>query len=367
MAYIRRRTLGDGSRRYECCWRDPVTNRERSKTFLRRMDADRFAKLVEADLLRGVNVPTPVDGRRTVEEMVERWYVVHAPTLKPKTAHSYRNLIDSRILPALGAVQLAKLRFSDVQRWISAMLGEGLSASRIRQAHVVLAAALDLAARDGIIAANPARGVTLPRVTKRERPWLEPAMIEAVADACPAPYGLAVRLMGYEGLRWGELVALKRRHVDLVNCQLVVQDNVVEVGGTLTSGTTKSSEARVVPILGHLVEPLTKHLTTVAAAGDTPLFLGPRGATLRYSWWRRRVWVPACQAVNIEAPIHALRHSAGKALANSGVPAMMVKAFMGHASAAFSIDVYGHTSDHDLAEAARVLDLYRSRSLSVGA
>src|SRR5438105_1298033 len=91
------------------------------------------------------------------------------------------------------------------------MAAEGLSASRIGQAHVVLAAALDLAARDGVIAANPARGITLPRIERPERPWLEPTMIEAVAEACPEPYPLAVRLMGYEGLRWGELAALRRR------------------------------------------------------------------------------------------------------------------------------------------------------------
>lgn len=366
VAYVRRRSLEDGSKRYECCWRDPVTNRERSKTFRRRVDADQFVKLVDADVLRGINVPTPVDGRRTVEDVVERWFLLHAPTLKPKTAHSYRNLIDSRIVPALGAVQLGKLRFSDAQGWVSAMIGEGLSASRIRQAHVVLAAALDMAARDGMIAANPARGIVLPRVNKRERPWLEPDVIEAVADRCDEPYGLAVRLMGYEGLRWGELVGLKRRHVDLQAGRLVIQDNVVEVGGALVPGTTKSSEPRVVPILAHLTEPLREHLVSLPEGGGAPLFLGPRGATLRYSWWRRRVWMPACEAVGVDVPIHALRHSAGKALSNSGATPMMIKSFMGHASAAFSMDVYGHTSDQDLAATASRLEVYRTRSLMDG-
>lgn len=343
-----------------------MTNRERSKTFRRRVDADQFVKLVDADVLRGFNVPTPVDGRRTVEDVVERWFLLHAPTLKPKTAHSYRNLIDSRIAPALGRVQLAKLRFSDVQGWVSAMIGEGLSASRIRQGHVVLAAALDMAARDGMIAANPARGIVLPKVSKRERPWLEPAVIEAVADRCDEPYGLAVRLMGYEGLRWGELVGLKRRHVDLQAVRLIVQDNVVEVGGALVPGTTKSSEPRVLPILGHLIEPLGEHLESVPPGEGAPLFLGPRGATLRYSWWRRRVWVPACEAEGVDVPIHALRHSAGKALAHSGATPMMIKSFMGHASAAFSMDVYGHTSDDDLAATAKQLEVYRARSLANG-
>lgn len=214
-----------------------------------------------------------------------------------------------------------------------------------------------------MIAANPARGIVLPRVNKRERPWLEPAVIDAVAARCIEPYGLAVRLMGYEGLRWGELVGLKRRHVDLMAARTVVTDNVVEVGGALVPGTTKSSEPRVLPILRHLIEPLREHLESVPEGEESPLFCGPRGATLRYSWWRRRVWVLACEAVGVDVPIHALRHSAGKALANSGATPMMIKSFMGHASAAFSMDVYGHTSDEDLAATARQLDAYRTRSV----
>jgi integrase len=64
--------------------------------------------------------------------------------------------------------------------------------------------------------------------------------------------------------------------------------------------------------------------------------------------------------------LHALRHSAGKALSNAGVPTVVLKSFMGHASAAFSIDVYGHASDADLDEAAARLGAYRDRSLTAG-
>ncbi|MBV9041683.1 MAG: site-specific integrase [Acidimicrobiia bacterium] len=364
MAYVRRRILANGSKRYECCWRDAITRQERSKSFARKVDAENFGKLVDADLLRGLAVPAPADGLKTVAQVVGRWFSVHAPTLKPKTAHSYENLITSRILPALGQVRLNRLRFSDVQSWVSVMAAEGLSASRIRQAHVVLASALDLAARDGVIAANPARGVTLPGIEKRERPWLEPAMIETLADACPEPYPLAVRLMGYEGLRWGELAALRRRSVDLLGGRLLVRENLVEIGGVLTFGTPKSGKPRTVPILDHMVEPLEAHLGSIPSSPTTLVFVGPRGAPLRYSWWRRRVWDKACEATGVDLPIHALRHSAGKALANSGVPAVVLKSFMGHASAAFSIDVYGHVSADDLDDAAALLSAYRDRSLA---
>jgi integrase len=121
--------------------------------------------------------------------------------------------------------------------------------------------------------------------------------------------------MGYEGLRWGEFAALRRRSVDLLNRRLLVVENVVEVGGVLITGTPKSGEGRTVPILTNLLDLLAEHLANISLAADAPLFTGPKGAPLRYSWWRRNVWTPACREVRIEVPIHALRHSAGKALA----------------------------------------------------
>jgi len=38
--------------------------------------------------------------------------------------------------------------------------------------------------------------------------------VQALADAC-APYGTLVKVLAYAGLRWGELVALTTRRVDL--------------------------------------------------------------------------------------------------------------------------------------------------------
>jgi integrase len=365
VAYLRKRLAADGSRRYECCWRDPVTNRERSKTFRRRSDAEQHAKLVEADLLRGVSVPTPADGSRRVGDVVERWLALHSPTLKVKTAATYAGLVRSRILPQLGSTRLAGLRSSDVQGWINAMVAEGLSVSRIRQAHVVLAEALDWAVRDGLLALNPARPVELPRLERRERPWLEPSTIDELAAACPPPNDLAVLLMGYQGLRFGELAGLRRRNIDLLHRRLSVTDTLVELGGRLIPDTPKSHQARVMPLVDHLVEPLREHLDRVPAEAEAYLFQGDRGGLLRYTHWMRTVWRPACAEIGIVGVSpHALRHSTGKMLANAGVPTVVIKLIMGHASASFTMDAYGHASEADLTAAADALSVYRERSLS---
>ena len=296
---------------------------------------------------------------------MERWYELHAPTLKAKTAATYAGVMRARVLPALGDIRLARLRSSDIQGWINGMLAAGLSVSRVRQCHVLLAQALDWAVRDGLLAVNPSRSVQLPRLERRERPWLEPAVIDSLAAACAPPDDLAILLMGYQGLRFGELAGLRRRNVDLMHGRLSVTDTLMELGGKLITDTPKSHQARVMPLVDHLVEPLAQHLATVPPEPEAYLFQGDRGGLLRHAHWLKAVWKPACAEVGVVGVTpHGLRHSTGKMLANSGVPTVVIKLIMGHASAAFTMDAYGHASAADLDAAADALGDYRRRTLT---
>ena len=179
-----------------------------------------------------------------------------------QTRASYRGLIDVRILPYLGRRQVASLAPSDIQRWVNELTSEGLSSSRIRQAHIVLGMALDAAVHDGIVARNPARrsGVRLPKLERRQPVFLEPEVTERIAAACPQPYDLLVRLLGTTGLRWGEAVALRRRSVDLLGRRLLIAESLAEVGRELTFGPTKSHAERVVPLTASVAAALEAHL-----------------------------------------------------------------------------------------------------------
>jgi len=76
--------------------------------------------------------------------------------------------------------------------------------------------------------------------------------VNALAQAS-GDYRVAVLLLSYCGLRWGELAALKVSQVDLPRHRLSVAEAVSEVHGKLIWGTPKSHQARSVPIPGFLV------------------------------------------------------------------------------------------------------------------
>jgi site-specific recombinase XerC len=120
--------------------------------------------------------------------------------LKPKTVATYESLLRSRVLPALGARELRQVKPSDVTTWVGGMVAEGLSPSRVRQAHVVLRLVLDHALRDGALTRNPAVGVKLPRLEHKEAPYFEPAVVDAIAESIAPPYDVLTALLGTVGL-----------------------------------------------------------------------------------------------------------------------------------------------------------------------
>jgi integrase len=330
--------------------------RERSRAFARKLDADRFLAAVEGGKLRGEWVD-PALGRVRVDDWTTRWLDGARPTLKPKTVAAYESLLRSRILPALGSYALSALRPSDIAAWIGAMQADHLSASRIRQAHVVLTQLLDAAVLDERITRNPAAGARLPRLQRREAAFLEPELVEAITAEHRPPYDLLVRILGMIGPRFGEAAALRRRSVDVVGRRIVITESLAEVNGRHIFGPTKTHATRRVPLPRSLAEALTARLEEIPAAPGSLVFTSPNGAPLRHSAFRSRRWLPALRRVRVPAVgIHVLRHSAAAAMIRAGASPKAIQTVLGRASAAFTLTVYGHLFDADLDALADRLD-----------
>jgi len=341
---------------WQARYRDPDGN-QRSKSFARKVDAVRFLAATETAKMQGEWVD-PALGRTRLDDWAWRWLGTVWPTLKPSTAMTYESLLWARILPVLGARPLASLRPSDVQGWIGEMVGEGLSASRTRQAHVVLSRVLDAAVADGFIARNATSSTRLPRLERREAGYFEPAVVDRIADAMGGADGLLVRILGTLGLRWGEAAALTRASVDLVHRRLRVQGSASEVGGQVIAGSTKAHATRSVPLPRSLADALAGHLEErVGRGAAAPLFTGPRGGPLRHSAFYGRRWRPTLAELGLPmVGLHVLRHSAAARLISAGASPKAVQTVLGHASAAFSLTVYGHLFDADLDALADALD-----------
>jgi integrase len=327
---------------------------ERTRSFTRKVDAERFLVSQRTKIDRGEWVD-PEAGRVTLDDWAGEWLADARSSLKPKTAASYESLLRSRILPELGRIRLAELTPSIVQAWINGM---DVSASRVRQAHIVLALMLKAAVRDGRIARNVAVGTRLPRIERREAPYLAPEVVDQIAAAMPEPYDLFITILGTLGPRFGEGAALRRRSVDLLRRRLLIAELLAETGGQLTFGLTKTHAQRAVPLPRSIAQRLSDHLEALPADPEALLFTSPRGAPLRYSNFRTEVWQPTLERLKLpRVGLHVLRHSAAARMIAAGASPKAVQTILGHGSAAFTLTVYGHLFDADLDALADALDV----------
>jgi hypothetical protein len=103
---LRGKKQGQGRPRWRASYRDP-SGRERSRSFARKVDAERFLVSIEDAKLRGAYVD-PAAGRVPFAAWAERWFNTTA-TLRPSTRKDYEVLLNNRALPGFGGTTLVAI------------------------------------------------------------------------------------------------------------------------------------------------------------------------------------------------------------------------------------------------------------------
>ncbi len=143
------------------------------------------------------------------------------------------------------------------------------------------------------------------------------------------------------GLRWGELIALKPRHLDPFKRQLRVEETLVEVSiknsptGTrmLTKPYPKDNEARTMGLPADLIPQLAAHIAELRLGPDDLLFATREGTPISRNTFRTRIWLPAIKASGVDFPVrvHDIRHAHASWLLAGGSDLKSVMDRMGHA------------------------------------
>ena len=273
--------------------------------------------------------------------------------LAPKTLELYRVLLRAHIEPTFSSRQLGAITPGAVRRW-HAKVSSDSSAMSAAKSYRLLRAILATAVADGLIQANPCRvrGAGMERSV--ERPIVGPELVLELADAIGARWNVLVLLAGFGGLRLGELLALRRRHVDLAAGTVTVEEQMVSLDGGRRLLTEPKTEAgRRVVALPHLVlDSLAEHLDGIGEDPDSLLFPAAGGGLLPtttfYKHWRRA----RHQVGHDELHLHDLRHAAGTLAAWTGATERELMARLGHANPAASRRYQHAARDRDRAIAA---------------
>jgi integrase len=268
-----------GTVRYVARYIDPA-GKERSKSFTRRADAQKYLTEIEAAKLRGTWVE-PVHGRVRFAAWFEEWWATTV-NLRPKTRTRNEMVFRLYVLPRFGAVPLDAITQREVRSWVTSLTGRGLAPATVHKAYQLFAKTMAAAVDGGMLAQTPCRGVALPKVEHEEMRYLNPAEIACLAEAIRPGYQVLVFVGAYGGLRIGELAGLRRSRVDLDAGTVDVAETVVEVEGRLLFGPPKTRAGRRrIGLPRSVVDELALHLR---APGRPPALPGlPPGRPLMAS------------------------------------------------------------------------------------
>lgn len=322
--------------------------REMSRTFRTIREAERWERDFLTRRDRG-EVIDPKAARVPFGEYAVE--VVAGRDLSANTRHGYERILARRILPTFGARPLASIATEEVARWLAEyrQVSPVEAAKAFRLLSMIFRAAVDT----GRIARNPCAAVRGGGVEKSpERPDLEVGQVLALADAMPDRLKLFVLLAGFAGLRRGELLALRRRHVDPLHGRVHVVEAVSLFAGKSVKVEPKAGSNRVVQLAGPLVDAAREHLERwVEPEPDAFVFTGELGGPLAtrslYNAWsdaRTEVGLPKVR-------IHDLRHHAGTLRAQLGATMREVMADLGHRTPAAAMR-YQHAADRRRRELA---------------
>lgn len=335
---------------------------------LREAKAERARIL--ADRAKGTYIrPTAL----TVAEYLATW-LAGKRNLRPGTRRAYSDCLKP-VAERLGSVELQRLTKADLDRLVDWMLTsgrrvgnvkrKGLSARTVNLTLGYLTQALDSAERQGLLARNVARLVERP--THRAKPtatWTAEQAAAFLAHVAEDRLHAAFLLTMY-GLRRGEVLGLRWEHIDLDAATVTIAATRVCVAGQVIDEAPKSARSnRTLPMDTALVAALRKLRATQAAerlaAGAAYqrhglVVVNELGQPYRPEWYgdtfarlARSAGLPAIR-------LHDARHTTGTLMHLRGVPVAVISAWLGHASAAFTMKTYVHSQDAALADAGKQL------------
>lgn len=334
---------------------DPRTGKQ-----IQRSISDKSKKVVAQKLkaaLAAIDAGTyKAPCKMTVAQWLDIWVAEYLNSVKPLTKHNYNKQVQKHLKPALGAARLETLDTHTIQRFYNSLIASGLSPKTVKNVHGILHCALQQAIACDYIYRNPADACKLPKVTKPEIKPLEPEEIaRLLKEAEQDDYCNLFIVAMFTGMRQGELLGLAWECVDFKSGIITVKQQLQCKDGNYFLETPKSGKNRTIlpaPIvmdaLRNQLERQQKEQEQAGEMWDNQFGLVFTDALGKYLVRRTVVKhfkkISQRAGISDDARFHDLRHSFAVSSLYAGDDIKTVQANLGHATAQFTLDVYGHVT-----------------------
>jgi len=348
------------------------------------------------DREKEVNNPQYIEPTKsTFKEFAERWMRDYGEkNLAPKTLHRYKQILESRVYPAMGHLKIEQIKPAHLMEFYKNLQESGirkdkrpggLSDKTILYHHRVISSILQDAVQWQVITSNPAARVKPPKVQRKQAAVYDEEQVKtllAALDAEDPKYRLLINLALFTGLRRGEIMGLEWQDVDFDAGTIKVQQTsqYVPKKGVITKSPKNETSARLLSIPSFIVDMLKQHKKEQAKMqlkvgdlwqGSERIFTTWDGRPMHpdtiSKWFRNfleqaaihkkcgktigsATECPHCKKpVKAEdiiklppLPFHGLRHTAATMLINQNIPLKNIAGRLGHADIRTTGNIYSH-------------------------
>lgn len=313
--------------------------------------------------------------RLTLGKWLDTWleeYVVSS--VKPLTYAAYKTQCENHIKPALGKIKLSALHAAQIQKLYNDLSRlKGLSAKTIKNTHGVLHKALSKSVALRYISFNPSDACTPPQVIKKEIKPLEQEDIKAFLEVIEQGECLKdlFTVALFTGMRKGEICGLSWNDVDFERGIIFIRQQLSrekKPGGEFYLAETKNSKIRTITpapfVMSTLKEVKRLQNENRLKAGKAwqnewnLVFTNEMGKQLIPQTVLKRFKRITEKIGRPDARFHDLRHTYAVTSLQEGDDIKTVQTNLGHATASFTLDVYGHVSQKMKADSAARMEAF---------
>lgn len=351
--------------RVECgIWRYPSSGRygvfvyHNGAQVFRMCDSLPEARTLRSDLgrasRRGIRAVARASQKITVATFFEKTYVpdtMRGNGLKESTIRSARSRFAQHLAPMIGERRIGEISYDDCMAVRSALVAnEDIAGQTRREAMLLLRQLLEDAVLRGILIANPAALVKLPKRSRDPVVVPEDADAKAIIAAIEHPIArMVAEFLRQTGARLNEALAMTWPCVDLNGSKLRIQQSIDQVTGMIV--TTKTSRVRIIDMPATLATQLRAYRAAQERGEihrhDPWLFpavsADADGRPMNDRNFQQRYWDVAVARAGVpRCTPHSLRHLYASRLLQRGVELTYVSKQLGHGSTHTTANFYSH-------------------------
>ena len=294
--------------------------------------------------------------------LLERWLPMVQLRIRHATYDSYLRLVTNHVLPTLGHVPLQELRADHLDRLYASLLidgghrlpGRGLSPKTVRNVHGTLCTALRDAERKRFVTRNVALAADPPRVRLHGSREMHTWTAEELRTFLEAMQGhrlyAAYLLAAMTGMRRGEVLGLRWQDVDLNQRWLAVRQTLTAVNYVISFGPPKTTRGRrlialdpgtAAALAAHRRRQLVEQSSVGLSAAEL-VFVREDGDPIHPDYFSQTFDRTVKRLKLPRIRLHDLRHTHATLGLAAGIQPKVMSDRLGHATVAFTQDIYVH-------------------------